>query len=168
MLMLQKMSRRMLAGALLILAFGSCQPSPDAVECVAPPSARLEVDSDFGLDIEPNPVMAGASATLAVSYDKPAGRFNGGLGASWECWDGNSWVQTHVIIRGWDVQPATIIDLSVDSTIAIIDVGLPVPNSHQIIIPSVNPGLYRITDYLYSDQTSLTAHEIVEVLRPSE
>jgi len=113
--------------------------------------------------VEPNPVAAGSSATLSVDFDGLSGDYNGGLSASWECWDGNAWVETHLIARAFNGYGPDAIDLSTESTIVLPDIGLVIPNSHQIAIPDVAPGLYRLTDYMYGYETTFTAHEIVEV-----
>lgn len=152
---------RLSLAAILIVAVGACTP---AVECTEPPEDQLPTDdSAFEVSVEPNPVAAGAEATLSVSpsHETPAD-FIGGLGADWECWNGSEWVQTHTVVRG-ALGPPEVVDLSTDSTIAIPDVGLQVPNSHLIIIPDVAPGTYRLTDRLFGNESDLIGYEIVEV-----
>ena len=134
-------------------------------ECSEPPSEELEFESDFDVSLEPNPVEAGGEATLSVNYEGLTKDYIGGAGASWECWDGNSWVKTHILVRAFgDASQPAVIDLSEDENFGIPDIGLLIPNSYQIIVPNVSPGTYRITDYLFGAGTSLTAHVEVEVL----
>lgn len=130
-----------------------------------PPTVELQIESDFEITVEPNPVRAGDVVTLKVApSDETPSDYIGGLGTDWECWDGSKWVQTHKIVRGFNGEPATIA-LGSDSTTPIPDLGLSVPNSHQIAIPDVQPGTYRLTDYLYGDESSLMGYEFVEVVK---
>lgn len=156
------MSLRFTAAAILIVAVGAC--TPGGSECEEPPEEELQnTESAFGVSVEPNPVTAGAEATLSVSpSEETPADFIGGLGVDWECWTGSEWVQTHKIVRSTDGPPA-VVDLRSGSTIAIPDLGLAVPNSHQILIPDIEPGTYRLTDYLYGNESDLIGHEIVEV-----
>jgi hypothetical protein len=108
--------------------------------------------------------MAGARATLSVSAaDETAAEFIGGLGADWECWNGSEWVHTHTLVRDAIGQPE-VLEVGSDSHVAIPDLGLQIPSSHQILIPDVAPGTYRLTDHLFANQTDLVGYEIVRVL----
>jgi hypothetical protein len=148
--------------AILIAAVGAC--TSGGAECTEPPEDELlTVDSAFEVTVEPNPVIAGAEATLSVSpSEETPSDFIGGLGADWECWNGSEWVQTHTLVRGAN-GPATVVDLSTDSTNAIPDLGLQVPNSHPIFIPEVTPGTHRLTDRLFANESNLTGYVIIEV-----
>jgi hypothetical protein len=86
------------------------------------------------------------------------------VGANWECWNGSEWVQTHTLVRGAN-GPAAVVDLSTDSTVAITDLGLQVPNAHPIVIPDVASGTYRLSDRLFGNESELTGYEIVEVTK---
>jgi hypothetical protein len=132
---------------------------------MSPPEEELQTgESGFEVNVEPNPVTAEAEATLSVSpSEETPADFIGGLGADWECWNGSEWVQTHTIIRD-AIGPPEVVDLGRDSTIAIPDLGLQVPNSYQIIIPDVAPGTYRLTDHLFGFEADLAGYEIVEVI----
>lgn len=83
---------------------------------------------------------------------------------SWECWNGDSWVETHILVRGFNesAQPS-VIDLSTDEDVGVPDIGLNLPNSYDVLIPGVAPGTYRITDYIFGPDSTLTAHIAVEV-----
>lgn len=147
---------------ILIVAIGAC--TSGGVECTEPPNGELLTDdSAFEVTVEPNPVVVGAEATLSVSPSEQTPRdLIGGLGVDWECWNGSEWVQTHTLVRGAN-GPAAVVDLNTDSTIAIPDLGLRVPNSYPIVIPDVPPGIYRLTDRLIGNESDLVGYEIVEV-----
>jgi hypothetical protein len=66
------------------------------------------------------------------------------------------------LVRGAN-GPATVVDLSTDSTNAIPDLGLQVPNSPPIFIPEVTPGTHRLTDRLFANESNLTGYVIIEV-----
>jgi hypothetical protein len=123
----------------------------------------LVAESEFDVELSPNPVEAGGEATLSVDYDGPLVGFNGGVGASWECWSEDRWVATHILVRTINDWEPSVIDLS-DPREEVIDIGLLIPNSYQVLIPEVPPGIYRIRDGLFGFELSLTAYEIVEVL----
>jgi len=153
---------RLSLAAILIAAVAAC--TSGGAECTEPPEDELLTDdSAFEVTVEPNPVSAGAEVTLSVSpSEETPSDFIGGLGADWECWNGSDWVQTHTLVRGAN-GPAAVVDLSTDSTIAIPDLGLQVPNSHSIVIPDVAPGTYRLTDRLVGNESNLIGYVIVEV-----
>ncbi len=132
--------------------------------CIEPPADELDVLSDFELTLEPNPVHAGSEATLSVHKDDASTDYIGGAGASWECWNGNEWVATHIVVRAFnESSPAEVIDLAEDTNYGVPDIGLTLPNSFTILIPDVPPGTYRITDYLYGGPEQLVANVTVEV-----
>lgn len=153
---------RLSLAATLIVAVGAC--TSGGAECTEPPEDELlNDDSGFEVTVEPNPVVAGTEATLSVLPSEETPRdLIGGLGAEWECWNGSEWVQTHILVRGAN-GPAAVVDLTTDSTIAIPDLGLQVPNSYPIVIPDVAPGTYRLTDRLIGNESDLVGYEIVEV-----
>ena len=157
-----------LVGALLIFAAGctlAAEPSTTSssgVECSEPPAEALVAESEFEVELSPNPIEAGGEATLSVDYDGPLEGLNGGIGASWECWSEDRWVATHILERAIEDWEPSVIDLS-DQSVEVIDIGLLIPNSYQVLIPEVPPGIYRIRDGLFGFEMSLTAYEIVEV-----
>lgn len=146
----------------LILAVGACTSGGN---CSEPPEDELRTDdSAFEIDAEPNPVTAGAQATLSVSASEEMSRdFVGGLGVDWECWDGSEWIKTHTLVRDAIGPPEVIKEGSLSNT-AIPDLGLQVPNSHQIVIPDVAPGTYRLVDRLFAFQTEQVGYEVVRVI----
>lgn len=160
----QPLMKKTLA-VLLVVAVSACA-SPAATpgeECVEPPAGEVEPDSEFDVSVEPNPVAAGGTATLSADLAGEFSDYTGGLAAAWECWNGTEWAQTHVLVRAFDGNEPDVIDLSTDPTVAIPDIGLVIPHSHEITIPDVAPGMYRVTDQLFGAGESLNGHVIVEV-----
>ena len=154
-------------GALVILAAGctsATEPSTTSsgVECSVPPAEVLVAESEFDVELSPNPVEAGSEAMLSIDYDGPLEGLGGGVGASWQCWSKDRWVATHILVRGTGFEPS-VIDLS-DPREEVSDLGLRIPNSYPVLIPNVAPGTYRIVDGLYGFQMSLAGYEIVEVV----
>jgi hypothetical protein len=133
------------------------------VECSAPPAEVLVAESEFDVELSPNPVEAGSEVTLSIDYDGPLEGLNGGVGASWECWSEDRWVATHILVRAIEDWEPSVIDPS-DPSEEVIDIGLLIPNSYQVLIPEVPPGTYRIRDVLFGFEMSLAAYEIVEVV----
>ena len=158
-------------GALVILAAGctsAAEPpttTSSGVECSAPPDEALVAESEFDVELSPNPVEAGSEAALSVEYSGSIDGLGGGVGASWECWSEGHWVATHILVRGVNGYGPTVIDLS-DPSEEVSDLGLRIPNSYSVLIPDVAPGTYRIADFLYGFEMSLTAYEVVEVAGP--
>ena len=135
--------------------------------CSSPPAGEMEPDSEFEISLDPNPVDAGREATLSIDFEGHApSDYIGGAGASWECWNGDRWVETHVLVRAFNksTQPS-VIDLSADTDTGIPDIGLIVPSSYQVLIPQVAPGTYRITDRIFGPGPTLTGHILFEVGR---
>jgi len=91
-------------------------------------------------------VAAGAEATLSVVDDGLPPASLVGVAAWWQCWNGSEWVDTYLVERGWHADKGTTIDLNSDVTMTIVDIGLPIPSSYPIIIPNVEPGIYRLRD----------------------
>ena len=165
------MSSRAATGAILLLVVTACTSTADTSTtttqslCSDPPASELEFDSEFEISLDPNPVFAGSEATLSVDYEgQPPGDYIGGAGMSWECWNGVTWVETHILVPGFNesTQPR-VIDVSADSDVGIPDIGLTVPNAYQVLIPQVAPGTYRIVDRIFGPESTLTAHVAVEV-----
>jgi hypothetical protein len=149
-----------------MLALAACGAETDSTanQCTDPPADQLEVSTNITLSLSPDTVEAGSEADLSVKAD--------GLGADqpivgaavmWQCWDGTAWVDTHQVLRGryGDYRVATL-DPGVEVTMPAV--GLLVPNTFTIQIPSVPPGVYRIADSVSADGGQrFTATVIVRV-----
>ena len=169
--------RRLVGLGLLTVALTACSgsraPSTDStpgsaegVQCFEPPQSELEAASSLTMTVEPNPVEAGAIATLSVSTDEPPYVYMVGAGATWQCWDGTAWVATYQILRdGYGSGEADPVTLEVipGATTTIPAIGLNVPNSYPIRIPTVPPGTYRIIDQVEGRGERVGGHVIVVV-----
>lgn len=146
----------------------SAEPSTTTSEgpCTDPPASELEFDSEFDISLDPNTVGPGDGATLSVDFEgQSPGDYIGGAGMSWEWWNGDKWVKTHILVRAFNesTQPS-VIDLSTGEDVGVPDIGLTVPNSYEVLIPQVAPGTYRIADRIFGPDSTLTAH-IAEKVR---
>ena len=165
------MSRKAATWAIVLLAAAACTSEADsptttaASPCSEPPAGALVFESQFEISLDPGTVDAGGISTLSVEFEgQPPSDYVGGAGMSWECWAGDAWVETHILVRAFNESARpTVVDLAVDSDIAIPDIGLNVPNAYDVLIPHVAPGTYRITDRIFGPNTTLTAHVVVEV-----
>lgn len=169
--------RRLVGLGLLTVALTACSgsrvPSADSmpgsaegVQCLEPPQSELEASSSLTMTVEPNPVEAGAIATLSVSTDQPPYVYMVGAGATWQCWDGAAWVATHQILRdgyGSSGGAPVAIEVTPGATITIPAIGLNVPNDYPIRIPAVPPGTYRIIDQAEGRGERVGGHVIVVV-----
>ena len=142
----------------------SAATTAPSVQCLEPPQSEVELASSLTMTLDPNPVEAGAIATLSVSSDEPPYRYLDGAGATWQCWDGIAWVDTHQIVRGFVSQPTTL-ELTPGATITIPAIGLPVPNSYPILIPMVPPGTYRIIDQVGGEGRKRLGGHVIVVVR---
>lgn len=155
----------------MVVLIGACGTDPQPTGntgCLEPPASELSAESRLVLALDPNPTPAGQEATLSLSLTEaeitrriaeglPADVV-GGAGAAWQCWDGSRWVDTHQIVRGFAGEPRTLA-VAPGQTTTIPAIGLRLPNSYQILIPDVPPGLYRIEDTM----TGISGFVIVEV-----
>jgi len=88
-----------------------------------PPANELEQTSGLALSLEPNPVTAGAQATLTLELDGLPADAIVGAGAAWQCWKVSQWVTTHQVVRAFgDNEPSTL-DLQPGTTTTIVAIG---------------------------------------------
>lgn len=145
-------------------SFDSAPTTAPGVQCLEPSQPEVELASSLTMILDPNPVEAGAVATLSVSTDEPPYVYLDGAGATWQCWDGIAWVDTYQIVRGFVGQPTTL-ELTPGATITIPAIGLPVPNSYRILIPMVPPGTYRIVDQVEGAGGKRLGGHVIVVVR---
>lgn len=113
--------------------------------------------SDFPLSVSENPVFPGAPIDLNIgstttrsdtgSGDASQNRAVTSYGSTWQCWTGSAWVDTHLLVHNGETlagQPG--------ATTTVPAIGLPVPESFSIVVPSVDPGWYRITVRIWVDR----------------
>lgn len=151
---------------LLTAVLTACSGGTESTPCLEPPESELAATSSLTMTLDPNPVEAGAIATLSVSTDAPPYVYMGGAGAEWQCWDGTTWVATHQILRdgygGGETRPVTL-EVTPGATSTVPAIGLNVPNSYPILIPMVPPGTYRIIDQVDGAGKRVGGHVIVVV-----
>ena len=126
----------------------SSTTTTDAYGCVSAPEDLRHSYSEFPLSLDDNPVDAGGTTTIRigsmVTFDRdqaaePVDWGIAGFGARWECWTGSEWVNTHLLVYGGGTVGG---DPSVTTT--WLDIGRPLPDAYQIIIPNVRAGWYRL------------------------
>lgn len=145
----------------LLLAVACGGQSWSDWECESPPEGERDAASALPLAVTPNPVAAGAMATLHVGLPdpRPAGTDIGGPPSlAWQCWNGVEWVDTHQITRDGItrfVPPG-------ETTTSLGSLSL-FPGDFTIEIPEVPPGWYRIRDLVYLDG-GVNGYLMVEVV----
>jgi hypothetical protein len=130
-----------LVAALMVIV--SCTSAPSG-GCLEPPASEQARVSDLELSIEPSPATSGGVATLALGNSDLPDDAVASEGIEWQCWDGARWVGTHQLLRGGPTFP---VEPGVTTTVSAV--GLPIPNSYEIVVPEVPAGLYRIQDSIH-------------------
>lgn len=152
-----------LALAAVILLLAGC--SGDAAEagfgCQPAPIEQRNPDLAGVLSLSPSPVTPGATAVLTVAEDPDARTPQElvGWGATWECWNGDEWVATHLLEHGGSQRVVPGVP-GQPTTMPLL--GIPVPGSFSITIPDVAPGWYRISER----GADVGGHVPVEVAAP--
>ena len=150
--------------AVLLLSACTSETTPEGLTCVEPPAIEVTADSDLVLAVEPNPVETGGEAKLTLERGGLSAHSVAGAGVLWQCWTEESgWVDTHVIVRGFNATAMRTIEIEEGSETFVELVGLGVPNSYRILIPDVSPGTYRIVDRLNESRSEVTGFAIVVV-----
>lgn len=137
--------------ACLVMASCTIGPTttPDSgitVDCVPPPVAEIGLPSEVLMTLDPNPARAGAVVELSVSDEGLLRDPVVGAALEWQCWDGSAWVRTHQLLRGEHTGgegPETN-NAPPGVSVTMIAIGIPLPNVDVILIPDVEPGIYRI------------------------
>lgn len=144
------------------ILFRSPEPTAPLDRCTDPPADALAEVSRFALDLEPNPISPGGEATLIVGFDDAGADPVGGAGALWQCWTGAEWESTHQILRPFASPDAEARYIEPSTEPTIPGVGLPVPNSFEVVVPDVAPGVYRIAGEIWADGERLVGLVVVE------
>jgi hypothetical protein len=155
---------RAAAAAFLVLALTACASE---TMCQDPPvTERVAPVSDLVLTVIPKAVEAGSQAELSMESPRfPSDDAITGAGAAWQCWDGVAWIDTHQLVKdefGPNHRPAAL-EAEPGATTTIPGIGLPVTNSHTIVIPDVAPGIYRIRDEVWFGSDPEQGYLVVEV-----
>lgn len=152
-----------LSTAWLVASCTGSSDSPADLLCVQTPTSELAQTSELALSVEPNPVGGGATATLSIDLGGLPADAIVGAGVEWQCWDGSEWVPTHQIVRAFgQLEPVTN-EVAPGATTAVVAIGLSVPNSYDVIIPDVAPGIYRIADQAIVPGGEVSGFVLVEV-----
>ncbi len=145
----------------------SSTTSPLAVSCGTPPAAELETESPLQMSVDPNPAGPRETVSLTVSSTGLSEDALSGVDARWQCWDGDDWVTTHAVYRGFGDNPGQTIELNNEFQIRVPSIGLELDVGFPIVIPRVEPGVYRIQDEVIVDDAATTGFVIVEVTAKS-
>jgi outer membrane protein assembly factor BamB len=138
------------------------QPVAQGPGCFSPPQSEIDASSPVEMEVEPVPVLANTEVMLTVSAPMGEEGASNGLDVLWQCWDGTGWVDTHQMVRGWEGSRPQTVDIGTE--IAWEALGLPLPNTHPILVPDVAPGIYRMTERIFTSGDPLVGHVLVEVI----
>ena len=108
-------------------------------------------------------VFGGDGATLLVPPDGLPADALSGVDAAWQCWDGSTWVTTHIVYRGVEGLAGQTIPVNSEFQIRVPSIGLPLGVAYPIVIPDVDPGIYRIGDDVILDAGPVSGFVVVEV-----
>jgi len=150
-----------LALVLTLLLVASCSGSLATDTCFSPPASELAASSPIEMSLQPNPVVAGTRARLSMD---PKGDFAGqfvGIGAELQCWDGANWKPLFLLTRDKPGLSPSTVPVVPGQTTAVPAIGIPLPDSSEILIPDVPPGVYRIEDHI--EDSTVTGFVIVQV-----
>jgi hypothetical protein len=141
----------------------SSTPAPFDVSCEIPPPAELDGESGLVMSVDPSPAEPRETVFLTVSSAGLPEDALGGVDARWQCWDGEGWVTTHAVYRGFGDNPGQTIQLNTEFQIRVPSIGLELDESFPIVIPQVEPGVYRIQDEVIVNDAPTSGFVIVEV-----
>ena len=179
----QMVVRVLLVGAALV-AVTACTPSAlvstststsvpgtsSPFGCVSAPEEQRHSSSPFALAVSANPVHAGDEIVLRfgttqpLSLNEPGEHDITGYGSTWQCWDGASWVDTHLLIHGLDGRFGDAQEGTPGVTTTVPAVGYAVPADFGTTVPDVVPGWYRIRALLLTaDGETLFGTVAIEV-----
>ena len=91
-----------------------------------------------------------------------------GASATWQCWNGERWVDTHLLMKdGYGPGGRSgVVLIEPEMMIQVPAIGIRTPSSRTIEIPNVDPGMYRIADTVAIEGTQVVGYVIVEVADP--
>lgn len=94
----------------------------------------------------------------------PDGDFAGefvGIGAEFQCWDGADWKPLFLLTRDKPGLSPSTVPIAPGQTTVLPAIGIPLPDSSEILIPDVPSGIYRIEDHI--ETSTVTGFVIVYV-----
>jgi hypothetical protein len=154
----------------LALVLAACASSADPptdspdTNCEAPSSDELNAQSGVGINLSPNPARARETASLTVSPGDLPSDAVVGVDAEWQCWDGSTWVTTHIVYRGFGDNAGQTIPVNSNFQIQVPSIGLALDQGYPIVIPQVAPGTYRIRDEVLASGERVSGFALVEVV----
>lgn len=156
---------RVIAALLVVGLTAACGGTEDAqpVGCRSAPADQRTSESAFSMTLTPNPVVAGATASLDLGAINP--RDVAGWGGLWECWNGIEWVATHQIEHGrTPATPGAALAIEPGTFTTMPAIGYLIPDTFTITIPEVPPGWYRIREGVYGGGDVAVGYITVEVV----
>jgi hypothetical protein len=150
----------------LVACASAASPStatPVAI-CEEAPPDELEVESEVGIIVSPNPAKARETASLTVSPGDLPSDSVVGVDAEWQCWDGSTWATTHIVYRGFGDNAGQTIPVNSNFQIQVPSIGLALDQDYPIVIPQVTPGTYRIRDEVLASGERVSGFAFVEVV----
>ena len=151
--------------ALAVLAVACTEPAAEspAVSCAQAPDAVVEAVSTLDMTATPNPAGPREEVDLIVeSRGLPEGSLVG-IDAQWQCWNGSEWATTHIVYRGFGDNAGQTIAVNTDFQIQVPSIGLALDEGYPIVIPQVDPGVYRIEDEVIVNGDAVPGFVVVEV-----
>jgi hypothetical protein len=162
------MSKPLLAALALVVV--GCGPAADtstssvATSCQQPPPDEIARESHLDVSVSPNPAAPRDVVELTVSRGDLPNDAVVGVDAEWECWDGSSWVTTHIVYRGFGDNAGQTIPVNAEFQIRVPSIGLALDEGYPIVIPQVTPGTFRVEDAALADGDTINGFAIVEVV----
>lgn len=157
---------------LTVVVAVACSPTGDPAmtppsssgTCTLPPASEVDAPSALDIRVEPAPATPlGETLLVVASEGLPEGAL-AGVDAGWQCWDGTQWMTTHIVYRGFGSNPGQTIPVNQEFQIRVPSIGLDLDQGYPIVIPPVDPGLYRIEDEIIVDDGTVPGFAIVEVV----
>lgn len=158
----------MLLAVLAVGCSSSAEPATttggSVIFCEDPPASEVDASSELEMTVEPGRTTPRQRVMLAVSSAGLPEDALAGVDAAWQCWDGRRWVTTHIVYRGFGDNSGLTIPVNQQFQIRVPSIGLDLDEGYPIVVPQVEPGLYRIEDEIVAGESSVPGFVIVEVV----
>lgn len=162
------MSKALLAAVTLVTA--ACGAPADiatttlTITCEEPPGDEISAESDLSMTVNPSPARPREVVQLTLDQADLPENSVVGVDAEWQCWDGSAWVTTHIVYRGFGDNAGQTIPVNAEFQIRVPSIGLALDEGYPIVIPQIDPGIYRIEDEAIVAETTITGFTLVEVI----
>lgn len=130
---------------------GVAATGESAFACISAPEVQRHSRSPFALSVSENPVVPGEPIALHIGSTKAYGHDPDdnpditGYGSTWQCWNGTTWVDTHLLVHGYGGVIGRTEGGAPGLTTTVPAIGIAVPDTFMVTVPDVAPGWYRIT-----------------------